>query len=284
MRFPINSKNAYKYLTPAVFLGVCSYQTYKDYYSAPKDQQKKVLVRNISVLSGAMVGIMGTKKMVAYLSAANSVKSKLAAAKSAVKETVEEFIIAVGGITTALASDYLLGKTKYMPDLPDNSVPVLAPAPVNKLESNSDAINRYYQILAEKQFMKQPDTSVGAASKVFEVMGVDTAGSLDSPLQALSGLAITRQKDAKSRFKMASYDLIACTIIPTFILSNTARFTKKLPGYAKFLMYPVVSLVGLFSGDYAAKWFDKNVSQKIANQYNVYKSKQPIQQTSQYSK
>ena len=303
----INPQNMYKYLTPAVFAGVCSYETYNDYKIAPKKEKKKVLVRNLTVLTSSLAGILAGRKILTSLmkhhgetytakvigkasetvgrytekiklpetpvvkhlqkgaeKTTEVVKTGLISFEEAARETAEEFLITLGGIATALSSNYLIEKTNLSPDLPESSHHTAE----QKIAIKDRRINNYLSLVTDYDYRHNADSSAEVASKVFNAMGVPGVSSVDGPIGAIAGLAVSRQKTTENKFKLTSYELIAKAVIPTFIFAATARALHKAPTAVKVISYPVAGFVGLIAGHHAGKWFEGNVSQKVFDKFS----------------
>ena len=303
MKISFNNPNINKYITPAAFLGVCSYQIYEDFKHAPERKRKKVFVRDLTVLTGAMAGMVGTRKLLTSLSKKNNinkeakkvvesavekveesagntmgklknagkkvgqtVKSGVITFNELAKDAAEEITVAFGGIVTALATNYLAEKTGLAKDIPYNDYKTRR----SRLEKARHQ-NEYYKTFTDFYVKENPDTGMEAASRVFEAMGVNAANAMEGPLGSLAGLSVTQQKGTEGKLKLASYELIANTAVPVFVFSATTRVVKNFPTAAKAIIYPIAAFSGLIVGDAAGRWFERNVSQKVADKVSEIK-------------
>lgn len=267
--------NYTKIITPSAFVGVCAYQSYKDYKNADRVDRKKIIAKDVLIMGGTLTGIVAAKKLVSSaskiktlenisdffkkktLSITGFLKSKfgykertLKGAVNVLKDTVEELFATFCGIVFAVGiSDYLARKKLFDIKPKEKGDKIVA----NPLTTNYDL----YQ---------NPDTGVESVSKIFQSMGLSAAAGVEGPLSALAGYSVSAQQGIENRIKQTSYELIANAAVPTFVISAVGRSTKKLPLWSKFLIYPTAALTGLFLGHKAGLWFDKKITQEVTDE------------------
>lgn len=261
----LTSVKIQKLISPALTLGLGGYQTYKNYTAAPQKDKQNVLIRDIIVLSGCVAGIGASKIAVAKILKQESVKKILPSVikendfisclkkgtnttSEILKECLTEAIITIGGICSGLSVSFLAEK--------------LFPTKIKNKSSGKETPQS-----PNCDIIKNPDNGVEGIAKAYTNSGVKLASVFDSPFAAMAAYSITQEKGLENRLKLISYELIANTIIPTFTITTTAKAVQNIKNpIIKAASYVVATVSGLFIGNIAGNYFNKKVTEEVADE------------------
>jgi hypothetical protein len=278
-KFPIlNFIKQPKPLTPLLVVGVGGYQTLKNYKAAEKEDKTKGIVRDLSILSASIAGILMFQKATSKIfnikifsnlltkatnlvkkikaptflekakpivsKAGTFTKNRIVDARDILKSTVEEFNGCLGGIIGGLTAASVVENLGFTPKKIKNKDRQANDSPNYNLRSN-------------------PDNAVESFAKVAKTIGAKTLQAVDLPIASVDSYAVTQEKGIENKFKKASYELIANNLLPALFLSTTVKATQNLNKYAKLGLRGLSLMLGLFLGHHAAVYFDKEVTQEI---------------------
>jgi len=267
-----------KTLTPLLVIGMGGYQTVKNYKAAEKEDKNKVIVRDLSILSASIVGILMFQKATSRIfnikffstlltkvtnlvkkvkiptflekakpivnKAGTFTKNRIVDARDILKSTVEEFNGCLGGIIGGLTASFAVEKLGFSTSQIQNNN-----------NQNNDSPN--YNL------RNNPDNAVESVAKVAKTIGAKTLQAVDLPITSVDSYSVTQEKGIENKFKKASYELIANSLIPALFLATTVKATQNLNKYAKLGLRGLSAITGLFLGHHAAMHFDKEVTQEI---------------------
>lgn len=267
-----------KTLTPLLVIGMGGYQTVKNYKAAAKEDKTKVIVTDLSILTASIAGILMFQKATSRIfnikifsnlltkatnlikkvksptflekakphadKAGTFAKNRIIDVKDILKTTVEEFNGCLGGIIGGLTASFAVEKLGFMPSQAKNNTNQAKDSPNYDLRNN-------------------PDNAVESVAKVAKTIGAKTLQAVDLPIASVDSYSVTQEKGIENKFKKASYELIANSLIPALFLATTVKATQNLNKYAKLGLRGLSAVAGLFLGHHAAMHFDKEVTQEI---------------------
>lgn len=288
-----------KTLVPSVFILTGAAKMYSDYQTAKPEKRKSVFIKDATILAGSAAASLGIyyliKKIpnyefinntVKFLSkgvekiqntnlvknqiqprisflykpatmTGNAVKYSLNSIERAVKDCIGSSFVTLAAFGGGLASNAVLTKfifQKHKNIEPSEKATITTEKIKQEDEIEQKRIARYMKYVDEKIAKDSANNAFSAIIK-----DIPTLKMLDKPLVALAGFDIIKEKTFEDRFKRTTHELIANTLIPTFVISITSVLTERMQN---FIRVPLLFL-GAVGGAYAGK----NIGEKVKNKF-----------------
>ena len=288
-----------KKIVPTVFVLTGAAKMYSDYQTAEPDKKKSVCLKDAVILAGSAGASLGMyyllkkipnyefinntikflgkgvnkinntdfiKNKVAprvsflYKPASvtgNAVKYSLNSIERAIKDCATASLITLAAFGGGLASNSLLTKFIFKKH---KNIDKTEKAEITTEEIQQESENEKKRIA---RYMKYVDGTIAkdSANNAFSaiIKDIPTLKMLDKPLVALAGFDIIKEKTFEDRFKRTTHELIANTLIPTFIISIASVTTQTMKN---FIRVPILFLTA-FGGAYAGK----HIGEKVKNKF-----------------
>lgn len=241
-------------LAPTVFLAVGSGKTVMDYNNSTPQRKKRTLVKDTVILTGSAVGFMLARPLSQSLCRLGSLNGTiLKNTEYVITQSFAAAINTLAGIAGAVGANRLA--YKYILNKPS------------------------FQIKTEEQ-SKGPDSPIGLNNKVFSRFeyvnkpAVETANAILSlpnmnyfyaPMVALTGMSVAKTKGNNNQIKRAAKEVIANSLIPTFLVSAVSLFVHNKNNYVKYPALLSALVVGSYAGNKIAEKYEDKLDETIAS-------------------
>lgn len=288
-----------KAIVPSVFVIAGGVKMYSDYKTAKPEKKKSIFIKDGTILSGSALASLGMyyliKKTPDYevingfvkfvgknikqigntkfvrekivpkakflykpVSATGSaVKYSLNSIERAIKDCIGAAFLTLSAFGGALGANALLTKIIFK----KRKNPEQKPEKTISQEEFKENTKKEEKRIA--RYMKFVDDKIAkdSANNAFSaiIKDIPALKMLDKPLVALAGFDIIKEKTFEDRFKRTTNELIANTLIPTFIISIATAITQNMHNFIRFPLV-VLSAVG---GAYAGKQAGEKVKNKF---------------------
>lgn len=288
-----------KTLVPTVFVLTGAAKMYTDYQTAKPEKRKSIFIKDAVILSASAASSLGIyylikkvpnyelinntvkflskyiKKLqdlefiknkitpkIAFLykpaaATGNAVKYSLNSIERAIKDCISASLITLAAFGGGLASNSILTKFIFQKHKSYTAKENKQTNPQNtqkEKELEQKRIARYMKYVDEKIAKDSANNAFSAIIK-----DIPSLKMLDKPLVALAGFDIIKEKTFEDRFKRTTHELIANTLIPTFIISIASALTQTMQNFIKVPLLFIAAVGGAYAG--------KHVGEKVKNKF-----------------
>ena len=291
-------------VVPAAFLLSGAAKMYSDYKIAKPEKKKSIFIKDATILTGSALASLsayylikktpgydvinhvskflgkGIEKLknTAFMKekiipkitflykpvtvTGNAVKHSLSSIERAIKDCIGAACLTLAAFGGALAANELLTKiifAKRKPQETQEKTAVTTDTLKQETEKEEKRIARYMKFVDDK-------VAKDSANNVFSaiIKDIPTLKMLDKPLVALAGFDIIKEKTFEDKFKKTTHELIANTLIPTFIISAVTAITQNMHNVIRIPLI-ILSAVG---GAFAGKHVGEQVNDKFPEHLN----------------
>lgn len=233
-------------LAPTVFLAVGTGKTLLDYEKAKPQRKKRIMAKDSAILAGSLAGFLLINPFTRMLCQnPNIKKAMLKNTHYVITQSIAGVLNTFAGIAGAVCANelvhkYVLNKKYFqLPKKPDS-----------KVESNQ---NKFF--LESNVFKNFNYVNKTAAQTAGAVLSLPNMSHFTAPMIALTGMSVAKTDGYNNKIKRTAKELIANSLIPTFVVSAASLLVNNQKNYVK---YPVLT-GALAAGSYAGT--------KLAEQY-----------------
>lgn len=233
-------------LAPTVFLAVGTGKTLLDYEKAKPQRKKRIMAKDSAILAGSLAGFLLINPFTRMLCQNPNVKkAMLKNTHYVITQSIAGVLNTFAGIAGAVCGNELVHKyvlnKKYF-QLPQKTD--------SKVESNQ---NKFF--LESDVFKNFNYVNKTAAQTAGAVLSLPNMSHFTAPMIALTGMSVAKTDGYNNKIKRTAKELIANSLIPTFVVSAASLLVNNQKNYVK---YPVLT-GALAAGSYAGT--------KLAEQY-----------------
>lgn len=290
-------------IVPAVFVLSGAAKMYSDYKIAKPEKKKSIFIKDATILTGSAVASLGMyyliKKTPGYevinniikisskgvekikntefiknkvipkiaflykpvTATGNAVKYSLNSIERAIKDCIGGALMTLSAFGGALGANEILTKLIFRKhkNLNNTEKTAITTEQLKKeTEKEQKRVARYMKFVDEKIAKDSANSAFFAIVK-----DIPTLNMLDKPLVALAGFDIIKEKTFEDRFKRTTHDLIANTLIPTFIISITTAITQNMHNVIRFPLIILAAVGGSFAGKHAGEKVKNNFPEHL---------------------
>lgn len=236
-------------IAPIVFLGVGSCKTMLDYDKAPPENKKQILAKDISILLGALAGFLLINPVTKRICPkTNFHKNLIEDTEYIITQTIAGVLNTLSGIIGAtiggaLANKYLLNKDYFNQPQKNENLKIFK----YNLTKQSDVFQKF-------NYINKPASQTASA-----IMSLPSLSQFNAPMIALTGMSVAKTEGYNNKIKKTAKELIANSLIPTFLVSATSLAVNNKKNYIK---YPAL-LTSLGLGSYLGNILSEKCFHKI---------------------
>lgn len=241
-------------LAPTVFLAVGTGKTLLDYEKAKPERKKRILAKDSAILTGSLAGFLLINPFTRMLCQNQNIKkAMLKNTHYVITQSIAGVLNTFAGIAGAVCGNelvhkYVLNKKYFqLPKKPDSNV-----------ESNQ---NKFF--LESNVFKNFNYVNKTAAQTAGAVLSLPNMSHFTAPMIALTGMSVAKTDGYNNKIKRTAKELIANSLIPTFVVSAASLLVNNQKNYVKYPVLTGALAAGSYAGTELAEQYQDKLDETI---------------------
>lgn len=290
-------------IVPAAFVLSGAAKIYSDYKIAKPEKKKSIFIKDATILGGSALASLGMfyliKKTPGYEIINNiskltgrgieklknteviknkllpkisflykpvtvtgsAVKYSLNSIERALKDCIGASLLTLAAFGGALGANEVLTKLIFRKhkNVSNSEKSAITTEQLKKIAENEEKRVARYMKFVDERIAK--DSANNAFSII--IKDIPTLKMLDKPLVALAGFDIVKEKTMEDKFKKTTHDLIANTLIPTFVISIVTAITQNMHNFIRVPLVILSAVGGAFAGKHVGEDINTKFQERI---------------------
>lgn len=241
-------------LAPTVFLAVGTGKTVLDYNEAKPQKKKRILAKDTAILIGSAAGFMLFKPLSNLICRFGNVNGNIIKnTEYVITQSIAAAINTLGGILGAVAGNALA--YKYVLNRP-----YFAVKQDDKSESRYTPFWQNNKVFTKFDYVNKPAIETANA-----VLSLPNMNYFYAPMLALTGMSVAKTQGNSNQIKRTAKEVIANSLIPTFIVSAVSLFVHNKKNYIKYPSLLAALVVGSYCGNKIAEKYEDKLDETISS-------------------
>lgn len=241
-------------LAPTVFLAVGTGKTLLDYEKAKPEKKKRVLAKDSAILTGSLAGFLMINPFTRMLCQNPNIKKALLKNTHYVlTQSIAGVLNTFAGIAGAVCGNelvhkYVLNRPYFQPA--QNTAPITV-TNENKFFMESNVFKNFNYV------------NKTAAQTAGAVLSLPNMSHFTAPMIALTGMSVAKTDGYNNKIKRTAKELIANSLIPTFVVSAASLLVNNQKNYVKYPVLTGALAAGAYAGTKLAEQYQDKLDETI---------------------
>ncbi len=241
-------------LAPTVFLAVGTGKTVLDYNNSSPQKKKRTLAKDTAILLGSAAGFMLVRPLSQAICRHGSLNGTiLKNTEYVISQSVAATINTLAGIAGAVAGNRLA--YRYILNKPYFSV-----KSEDKSKESYTAFRLNNKVFSKFDYVNKPAVETANA-----ILSLPNMNYFYAPMVALTGMSVAKTQGNNNQIKRTAKEVIANTLIPTFLVSAVSLFVHNKKNYVKYPALLAALAAGSYGGNKIAEKYEDKLDETISS-------------------